>query len=81
MVPTQSDSPANLVRQPKARKQRSAVEELLSPWEEFRRVIPLVSLQSLIGRPHPAVPKVAVLLCTMQGQHFLAEQLLSLIHI
>jgi glycosyltransferase involved in cell wall biosynthesis len=78
MVPTQSDSPANLARHPKARKQRSAVEELLSPWEEFRRVIPLVSLQSLIGRPHPAVPKVAVLLCTMQGQHFLAEQLNSI---
>lgn len=78
MVPTQSDSLANLARHPKARKQRSAVEELLSPWEEFRRVIPLVSLQSLIGRPHPAVPKVAVLLCTMQGQHFLAEQLNSI---
>lgn len=56
---------------------RSAVRELLAPWEEFRRVIPLVSLQSLLRPPHPKVPKVAVLLCTMQGQRFLAEQLNS----
>ena len=57
---------------------RSPVEQLLSPWEEFRRVIPLVSLQTLLHRPHPSVPKVAVLMCTMQGQHFLAEQLNSI---
>ncbi len=56
----------------------SSMQALLSPWEEFRRVIPLVSLKSLQTRPNPAVPKVAVLLCTMQGQHFLAEQLNSI---
>jgi|JI102314A2RNA_FD_contig_71_1222280_length_1303_multi_3_in_0_out_0_1 glycosyltransferase involved in cell wall biosynthesis len=60
------------------RSRRSTVDELLSPWEEFRRVIPLVSLQTLLHRPHPSVPKVAVLMCTMQGQHFLAEQLNSI---
>lgn len=58
--------------------QRSPIQDLLSPWEEFRRVIPLVSLKSLMHRPHPAVPKVAVLLCTMQAQHFLAHQLNSI---
>ena len=60
------------------RSKHSTVEQLLSPWEEFRRVIPLVSLQTLLHRPHPSVPKVAVLMCTMQGQHFLAEQLNSI---
>lgn len=59
-------------------EQRQTVRELLAPWEEFRRVIPLVSLQSLLRPPHPKVPKVAVLLCTMQGQRFLAEQLNSI---
>ncbi|MFO1326895.1 MAG: glycosyltransferase family 2 protein [Rubrivivax sp.] len=59
-------------------KRTGTVEQLLAPWEEFRRVIPLVSLQSLLQRPHPSVPKVAVLMCTMQGQHFLAEQLNSI---
>jgi glycosyltransferase involved in cell wall biosynthesis len=59
-------------------QRRASVAELLSPWEEFRRVIPLVSLKSLLHRPHPSVPKVAVLLCTMQAQHFLAEQLNSI---
>lgn len=45
-------------------------------WDEFRKVIPLVSLHS---RPHAETTpsKVAVLLCTMQGQRFLAEQLNS----
>ena len=62
----------------RSRARRSTVEQLLSPWEEFRRVIPLVSLKSLLQRPHPSVPKVAVLMCTMQGQHFLAEQLNSI---
>jgi glycosyltransferase involved in cell wall biosynthesis len=60
------------------RTRRSDVAQLLSPWEEFRRVIPLVSLKSLLHRPHPSTPKVAVLMCTMQGQHFLAEQLNSI---
>lgn len=45
-------------------------------WDEFRKVIPLVPLH-----PRPlqesTPPKVAVLLCTMQGQRFLAEQLNS----
>lgn len=59
-------------------KRTTTVERLVSPWEEFRRVIPLVSLKSLLHRPHPSVPKVAVLMCTMQGQHFLAEQLNSI---
>lgn len=54
------------------------IEGVLSPWEEFRRVIPLVSLKTLLHRPHPATPKVAVLLCTMQAQHFLAHQLNSI---
>ncbi len=57
---------------------RHSVRELLAPWEEFRRVIPLVSLQSLLRPPLPKVPKVAILLCTMQGQRFLAEQLNSI---
>lgn len=62
----------------RSRTKRSAVDDLLAPWEEFRRVIPLVSLKSLLLRSHPSVPKVAVLMCTMQGQHFLAEQLNSI---
>jgi len=62
----------------RAPSSRSLVQDLLSPWEEFRRVIPLVSLKSLLHRPHPSVPKVAVLLCTMQAQHFLAHQLNSI---
>ena len=62
----------------KTRSRRSAVDDLLAPWEEFRRVIPLVSLKSLRLRAHPSVPTVAVLMCTMQGQHFLAEQLNSI---
>lgn len=46
-------------------------------WDEFRKVLPLVV-------PHPRSlhgelpPKVAVLMCTMQGQRFLAEQLNSI---
>jgi glycosyltransferase involved in cell wall biosynthesis len=62
----------------RTRFRRSTVDQLLAPWEEFRQVIPLVSLKSLLQRPHPSVPKVAVLMCTMQGQHFLAEQLNSI---
>ena len=77
-VPTPDEGHLKLAARPRPWKRRSSVKELISPWEEFRRVIPLVSLQSLIGHPHPAVPKVAVLLCTMQGQHFLAEQLNSI---
>ncbi len=61
-----------------SRSKRSTVDQLLAPWEEFRRVIPLVSLKSLLLGAHPSVPKVAVLMCTMQGQHFLAEQLNSI---
>ncbi len=64
------------IRRP--RSARESVAELLAPWEEFRQVIPLVSLRSLLHRPHPAVPKVAVLMCTMQAQHFLAQQLNSI---
>jgi glycosyltransferase involved in cell wall biosynthesis len=45
-------------------------------WDEFRRVIPLVPVRkSQVDQPPP---KVAVLLCTMQGQRFLAEQLNSI---
>jgi glycosyltransferase involved in cell wall biosynthesis len=46
-------------------------------WDEFRKVIPLVPLRH---RPQADVtpPKVAVLMCTMQGQRFLAEQLNSI---
>ncbi|MCZ2439514.1 MAG: glycosyltransferase family 2 protein [Burkholderiales bacterium] len=62
----------------KGRPTASVVDALLSPWEEFRRVIPLVSLKTLGLRAHPSVPKVAVLMCTMQGQRFLAEQLNSI---
>ena len=57
------------------RTRRAPVNELLAPWEEFRRVIPLVKLQSLMQWPQQKVPKVAILLCTMQAQRFLAEQL------
>jgi glycosyltransferase involved in cell wall biosynthesis len=60
------------------RTRRSPVNELLAPWEEFRRVIPLVKLQSLMQWPQQKVPKVAILLCTMQAQRFLAEQLNSI---
>ncbi|MBH9578007.1 glycosyltransferase family 2 protein [Inhella sp. 1Y17] len=67
-----------LVQRADAAARRQTVAELLSPWEEFRRVIPLVSLKSLLHRQHPPAPKVAVLLCTMQAQHFLAEQLNSI---
>lgn len=76
--------PVELKREPEATQTpsqtaaRRQVAELLSPWEEFRRVIPLVSLKSLLHRQHPPAPKVAVLLCTMQAQHFLAEQLNSI---
>lgn len=62
----------------RSRGQRETVAQLLAPWEEFRQVIPLVSLKSLLHRSSPAVPKVAVLMCTMQGQHFLAQQLNSI---
>lgn len=62
----------------KGRPSGSVVDALLAPWEEFRRVIPLVSLKSLGLRTNPSVPKVAVLMCTMQGQRFLAEQLNSI---
>lgn len=62
----------------RSRFKRTTVDDLIAPWEEFRRVIPLVSLKSLLQRSHPSVPKVAVLMCTMQGQHFLAEQLNSI---
>jgi glycosyltransferase involved in cell wall biosynthesis len=68
-------SPAELMV---VQDRRRTVRELLAPWEEFRRVIPLVSLQSLLRGVDPKVPKVAVLLCTMQGQRFLAEQLNSI---
>ena len=66
------------VQRADAAARRQTVAGLLSPWEEFRRVIPLVSLKSLLHRQHPPAPKVAVLLCTMQAQHFLAEQLNSI---
>jgi glycosyltransferase involved in cell wall biosynthesis len=74
----QEQNRAKMPAAPAAAEQRQSVRELLAPWEEFRRVIPLVSLQSLMRLPHPKMPKVAVLLCTMQGQRFLAEQLNSI---
>jgi len=46
-------------------------------WDEFRKVIPLVPLQSGI-HAEAQPPKVAVLMCTMQGQRFLAQQLNSI---
>ena len=61
-----------------AQPRSTIADSLLSPWEEFRRVIPLVSLKTLLHRPHPATPKVAILLCTMQAQHFLPHQLNSI---
>lgn len=57
---------------------RHSVRDLLATWEEFRRVIPLVKLESIVKLPARKMPKVAVLLCTMQGQRFLAEQLNSI---
>lgn len=57
---------------------RRPVSELIGPWEEFRRIIPLVSLKSLLAEHAVGVPKVAILMCTMQGQRFLAEQLNSI---
>ncbi len=70
--------PASAAPSPQSRNSRSDLATLLAPWEEFRRVIPLVSLKSLLARPQPSVPTVAVLMCTMQGQQFLAEQLNSI---
>lgn len=61
-----------------SRARRRKIEELIAPWEEFRRIIPLVSLKTLLHKPQPSVPKVAILLCTMQAQHFLAHQLNSI---
>ncbi len=55
-----------------------SIEKLVGPWEEFRRVIPLVSLKSLLHERAPGVPKVAILMCTMEGQQFLAHQLNSI---
>lgn len=78
MLPTQEKARQVALDAGHAARRKSTVEALLSPWEEFRRVIPLVSLRSLLHKPHPKVPQVAVLLCTMQGQHFLAEQLNSI---
>ena len=49
-----------------------------APWEEFRRVLPLVKLYPRKLAPLRHLPKVAVLMCTMQGQRFLAEQLNSI---
>lgn len=46
-------------------------------WDEFRKVIPLVPLHPRL-QSEAGPPKVAVLLCTMQGQRFLAEQLNSI---
>lgn len=46
-------------------------------WEQFRQVIPLVTLKSLIGDAANR-PRVAILMATMQGQRFLAEQLNSI---
>lgn len=46
-------------------------------WDEFCKVIPLVPLRSGAHADTPP-PKVAVLMCTMQGQRFLAEQLNSI---
>ena len=80
--PQMASTPDNTLEAPastrRARTPRETVNQLLAPWEEFRQVIPLVSLKSLLHRPSPAVPKVAVLMCTMQGQHFLAQQLNSI---
>jgi glycosyltransferase involved in cell wall biosynthesis len=45
-------------------------------WDEFRKVIPLVPLTRQQRDEKP--PRVAVLMCTMQGQRFLAEQLNSI---
>jgi glycosyltransferase involved in cell wall biosynthesis len=52
--------------------------DIVGPWEEFRRIIPLVSLDSLLRERNPGVPSVAILMCTMQGQRFLAQQLNSI---
>jgi glycosyltransferase involved in cell wall biosynthesis len=78
MSSTPASKPSLATPTRRARGARESVAQLLAPWEEFRQVIPLVSLKSLLHRPNPAVPKVAVLMCTMQGQHFLAQQLNSI---
>lgn len=78
MALTTKESPEPSVLGRKIRSKLTTVETVLAPWEEFRRVIPLVSLKTLLARPHPSEPKVAVLLCTMQAQRFLAEQLNSI---
>lgn len=67
-----------LDRAPQRATARRRLDELVAPWEEFRRVIPLVSLKSLLAEHAVGVPKVAILLCTMHGQRFLAEQLNSI---
>lgn len=59
------------------RKSRRMAQRGDHSWDEFRKVIPLVPLH-----PRPSLEaapaKVAVLMCTMQGQRFLAEQLNSI---
>jgi Glycosyl transferase family 2 len=47
------------------------------PNPDWQRVVPLVPPQAGVRRS-PRTPKVAVLMCTMQGQRFLAEQLNSI---
>ena len=65
MSPTTESPSSQAASLRRSRAARRSVAQLLSPWEEFRQVIPLVSLKSLLHRPNPAVPKVAVLMCTM----------------
>jgi glycosyltransferase involved in cell wall biosynthesis len=60
----------------KPRHARRVVRRPDYSWDEFRKVIPLVPLPRQIRDEEP--PRVAVLMCTMQAQRFLAEQLNSI---
>lgn len=61
-----------------AKTRQTSLADIVGSWEEFRRIIPLVALESLLAARAPGVPKVAILMCTMQGQRFLAHQLNSI---
>ena len=75
----ETPTPTEVRKDPRTPPRRlTTLQDLIAPWEEFRRVIPLVSLDSLLHERDATVPKVAVLMCTMQGQRFLAQQLNSI---
>lgn len=78
MDSTPATATRDMASRRRARSTQSLLADIVGPWEEFRRVIPLVSLDSLLHEHGAGVPSVAILMCTMQGQRFLAPQLNSI---